>query len=427
MVIVSITSSRSRRAGGTGTTLRRGHWLRRRQVPVPARPWQDLVRLQGVQHVLQKEVELAAPREPTGGKAAVAGHEQHRPGVQVEQLSDLGSGKDGRVLLPDPRQASVFVTLHAPQSTAKSARLPTAAAPGSLATVPLGFSPAPTIGRVNDFSPLGSYEEFTRWTGQARSWRAGGMTQVNFGGDVLAGLTDGIAGHVLAVGRQFPAKAEAIPVALGCVPWLDSAEVVDALITVGHQLVVVSKGIRQRSATDRLKDEGSGVNQSWLPGLADYGPLDEDGIPPVIDPASGIPGNRLLEAVRVVGWKKGGKHAPPLLHAKLCILGAHYIWEGDHGEFNEHFRPMRVWLGSANWTTGSAGHLEFGLWSDDPQLAAVTLEFFCDLVRFSEPYSAATVGPEPELVAATWDDEAFADYAAEYGRGLWDDAEDDVP
>ncbi len=256
-------------------------------------------------------------------------------------------------------------------------------------------------------------------------WHSSGATQLSFGGEVVAALAEGISEHVDVVRRQFPGKAEAVPVALGCVPWLDSTEVVDALIGVGRQLVLVDKGIRKRSATDRLNESGLGIIQSWLPHLDEYGPLDRDGAKPTISPTS-MPGNRVLEPVRLVGWKQRQKQ-PPLLHAKLCLLGASYISEGDHGEFNELFRPMPVWLGSANWTSGSARHLEFGLWSNDPQLAAVTLEFFGDLVRFSEPYSAATRGPEPQLVGAEWDNEAFADYAADCDISFSDDALDDAP
>jgi hypothetical protein len=35
--------------------------------------------------------------------------------------------------------------------------------------------------------------------------------------------------------------------------------------------------------------------------------------------------------------------------------------------------------------------------------------------QFSEPHGAMTIGPEPQLVAATWDDEAFREYFAEHG------------
>jgi hypothetical protein len=39
--------------------------------------------------------------------------------------------------------------------------------------------------------------------------------------------------------------------------------------------------------------------------------------------------------------------------------------------------------------------------------------FLLDLVRFSQPLDSATAGPEPDLVAADWDDAAFAEYSRE--------------
>lgn len=74
----------------------------------------------------------------------------------------------------------------------------------------------------------------------------------------------------------------------------------------------------------------------------------------------------------------------------------------------------RCGSGSGRPIGPSASHIEFGLWSDDEKLTEAALEFFCDLVRFSEPYEAATAGPSPELVAADWDNEAFAEYVAEH-------------
>jgi len=272
---------------------------------------------------------------------------------------------------------------------------------------------------VDSSRPLGSYPEFAAWTGQPRVWGEGAQGEVSFAGDVIDALAAGLAGHPEAVSKRLPAKAEAIPVALGCVPWLSSSAIVDALLAVGHQLVIIDKGSHQRSATDRLNEAGAGIIQSWLPGLDEYGPLDVTGEKPVIGPGTmSMPGNRPLGPVRVVGWRKekgrGIGRLPPLLHAKVCVLGAAYTWEGEYGGFDDLFLPMRVWLGSANWTEPSTSHIEFGLWSDDEKLAEAALQFFCDLVRFSEPYDTATAGPSPELVAADWDDEAFGEYVAEH-------------
>jgi hypothetical protein len=47
-------------------------------------------------------------------------------------------------------------------------------------------------------------------------------------------------------------------------------------------------------------------------------------------------------------------------------------------------------------------------------MCEASLRFLVDLIRFSEQPTSDRVGPEPDLVDAKWDDEAFAEYYAEY-------------
>jgi hypothetical protein len=42
-----------------------------------------------------------------------------------------------------------------------------------------------------------------------------------------------------------------------------------------------------------------------------------------------------------------------------------------------------------------------------------TFGFVLDVIRLSEPFNTATDYPEPELVAAEWDEEAFREAVAE--------------
>lgn len=119
--------------------------------------------------------------------------------------------------------------------------------------------------------------------------------------------------------------------------------------------------------------------------------------------------------MRLVGWHKDAGRYRPLLHAKLCVLAATWFWEGEFGEETLHLTPLRTWVGSANWTNLTASHIQFGAWWDDGALAGHALRFLTDLILLSEPPGQHAAGPEPQLVAAEWDDDAFADYAAEYG------------
>ena len=73
----------------------------------------------------------------------------------------------------------------------------------------------------------------------------------------------------------------------------------------------------------------------------------------------------------------------------------------------------RTWVGNANWTPAvRRKHVEFGLWSNDPDLLAANTRFLCDVIRVSEPSSSLSLSQTTDLVDAPWDDDGFADYAA---------------
>jgi hypothetical protein len=58
---------------------------------------------------------------------------------------------------------------------------------------------------------------------------------------------------------------------------------------------------------------------------------------------------------------------------------------------------------------------------------AANQPFLLDVIRFSQPLDSATAGPEPELVGADWDNEAFAEYVAEMGPPARETAAEDRP
>ncbi len=263
---------------------------------------------------------------------------------------------------------------------------------------------------MDEIPPLGALDAFRNWSG-SRSWGPGDRWRATFGGGVVADLVEGLRGHPNEVAKRFSAKAEAYPVVLGCVPWISSDDVVDALVAVGSCCVVVDKSARN-TQLDRLTAEGTGVRQMLLHGLEYWGPH-EGGRPPVIDPSSASAfEERELAPVRVLGWRKG-KQPVPLLHAKLAVCCAAYGWEGEFASWNHSLAPLSVWMGSANWTNWSPKHLEFGAWTTDQALATAALEFIRDVIKSSEPRSSTAPHPSPELVEGKWDDDAFAELARE--------------
>ncbi len=256
------------------------------------------------------------------------------------------------------------------------------------------------------FKPL---SELAGWTEEPHAWRCG---TISVGVNVIEALAQGIAAFPQMVHDRFPARAMAVPVAIGCVPWLDDEKVIGALLGVGQQCIILDKSAKPERSK-RLLEEGRGLWQPLL-GLEELGPSQLTGEPPWIRP-EGMPGERHLDAVRVVGWRKNTKIGKfvPLLHAKLLVLAVAYEVEWDYG-YLQRLKPLRVWLGSANWTSASRASIEVGTWCDDGVLADEALRFVTSVVRISEPRGAAADEPSPELVAGQWDDEAFADWAAEY-------------
>nr|WP_159059625.1 hypothetical protein [Streptomyces antibioticus] len=81
------------------------------------------------------------------------------------------------------------------------------------------------------------------------------------------------------------------------------------------------------------------------------------------------------------------------------------------------FRPERLWVGSANATARSRHNLEFGMWLDDPHALQAAQTFIVQLMAHSEALDPDSDLFQPELLSVDFDDEAFAEYAAEYGWG----------
>lgn len=116
--------------------------------------------------------------------------------------------------------------------------------------------------------------------------------------------------------------------------------------------------------------------------------------------------------VRVAGYRETAGRDNRFLHAKVLVLGATFLSVFDTGEGEQEelgFAPWGTWIGSANWTAASVGHLEVGLWSEDPDLTRAALGFVSAVVGFSEPFGSPSDDPAPELRPVDYDDEAMAE------------------
>jgi hypothetical protein len=267
---------------------------------------------------------------------------------------------------------------------------------------------------MRGYPPLGSYQPFAATLGGPHPWGEGGRSSVSYHRDVLPDLIAGLRSIPTLALADMPRKAEAAPAVLAAVYRLTSREIVDALLPM-HTCVIIDRQQQGRHEVDRLHRDGRPLSSAHFPGFMDLAYPDADGSRPVITPGSSMPDPIELGPVRAAGWTGSGtaRDYRPLVHVKMLVAGRTWVWENDVGQEVWSFTPLRTWMGSANWTATSPSHLEFGLWSDAPDLMARNTAFLLDLVRFSQPLDSTTAGPEPDLVAADWDDAAFAEYSRE--------------
>lgn len=64
-------------------------------------------------------------------------------------------------------------------------------------------------------------------------------------------------------------------------------------------------------------------------------------------------------------------------------------------------------MGSTKGTQAARAPHRIRVWSSDPDLVRHNYEYLLSLLTFSEPQRARPSTPEPELVSAVWDDDAY--------------------
>ncbi|MEU0074103.1 hypothetical protein ABZ027_31880 [Streptomyces sp. NPDC006332] len=246
----------------------------------------------------------------------------------------------------------------------------------------------------------------------------------HFGRNVLKGLVDGMDSF-LEEKRRTPGFRSMGPVALGGFLWLDDPELAACLARFDHTCVVVSKQGRSKRDLDKLgklQPFADGDNGMLARVFAELTDLDwrEEGRAKVLGPGAPMP-DVVIPPLRTIGFRRQPKKdMVPFLHTKMMLLGE--LWWHDEDALGGvadviGFRPERLWVGSANATARSRHNLEFGMWLDDPQALQAAQTFLVQLMAHSEALDPDSDLFQPELLPVDFDDEAFAEYAAEYGWG----------
>lgn len=136
------------------------------------------------------------------------------------------------------------------------------------------------------------------------------------------------------------------------------------------------------------------------------------GKPRVVGPYDMPQDDVSLSTFRTIGHRKiGPDHRPPIAHAKLTLLG-NICWTDEHpaGGVDDYvwFSPRRLWASSANFTFASRRSIEFGYWTEDPDLLGAVKTFLALLIGASEELDSPADAPDPQLARIEFDDEAMA-------------------
>lgn len=171
-------------------------------------------------------------------------------------------------------------------------------------------------------------------------------------------------------------------VVVGCVAWLTSDAICNALASRPFVSIIIQK-------EDWLRPDGEGEGGAWRDELHRryaairgdltrfHAPMPLGGMSYGADPS--------IESIRCAG-EAGGRSALRC-HHKFAVFGSVH---------NEQIRPESVWSGSYNWTRGGERNLENAMHVRDAVIAEQYLREWSAVAAISEPldWNARYVNPE---------------------------------
>jgi hypothetical protein len=251
-----------------------------------------------------------------------------------------------------------------------------------------------------------------------------------FGLDVLRGLVDGIddfVRHRQSRWDQFRGDGTTM---LACAMYMDDPVLIEKIAQMESACIVISKQPRKRSdlkpppeprklrALAELNERTCGLPVEFFPQLEGLTSL-VDGKPPVIGPGWSSPDeDASISTIRTLGFRKDrGNHGPmpPILHAKLALLGR--LWTHDEDDYGfadvTQFTAKRLWVSSANFTASSRRSLEFGYWTEEPELLSGAEDFLLNLIANSEGLDPEEDSFIPDRTLPDYDEDAMWEWERE--------------
>jgi hypothetical protein len=234
-----------------------------------------------------------------------------------------------------------------------------------------------------------------------------------FGLDVLQGLVDGIDDFVNEHQPRWQPRERSLgPALLGSSVWIEDGGLIDKISDLYAACIVVKKqspkpkGVAKLATLTALNKRTPGMPVQAFSALS--------GLPPQVDstavtvgPHDASPHEASIPTIRTLGFRQSGDNdSPPILHAKLALLG-HLWWHDDravgHVEDVVGFDARRLWISSANFTSSSRRNIEFGYWTEDPALIQGAERLLVRLMRSSEALDPDSDLFVPELVEVALD------------------------
>jgi phosphatidylserine/phosphatidylglycerophosphate/cardiolipin synthase-like enzyme len=196
------------------------------------------------------------------------------------------------------------------------------------------------------------------------------------------------------------AMIESYPVVVGCVAWLTSGAILDALATRQAVSIIVQK-------EDFLRPDHDGDRTEWARRLRQRYAYLEDAGPPLptryVMPAplcnASVCSTPTIEPIRCVGNHNSSRSpAHPRMHNKFLIFGrmrGETEWNGLH-DVEGLFYPEAVWTGSFNLTETASNSFENAVIIRDERIAAAYALEYAQIAVLSEPLDWDTDWMAPE-------------------------------